>query len=200
MEIIPSFAQSTNNVPQTNSNDPLSWLQAFLAAGAIGVSFFLYWRQQRNERNGILKRSQQTILRELKENEEAITKRYTHESYTITRVDKITKIVSKIEINYTNAYLDSDAYASILNTGSFTHLPLETQHKLSMLYGRIRAHNELITYVDRFQDSFLLYDKSPARIEKWYKAVERYDITLTHWEKEILDHFEEVKKLLEDKK
>jgi hypothetical protein len=67
---------------------------------------------------------------------------------------------------YTNAYLESDAYESGLHSGFITHLSTHTQHILTSLYSRVRSRNELIVYIERFEDMFFLYDDSIQRLDK----------------------------------
>ena len=103
------------------------------------------------------------------------------------------------EVNYTNAYLELDAYESGLHSGFITHLSTNSQHVLTAVYSRIRSRNELITYIDRFQDLFFLSDDTKQRLDRWYKAVERYDLLLTRWEQEIIKLLEETETLLDRK-
>lgn len=108
------------------------------------------------------------------------------------------KTTEQPQVSYTNAYLDLDGYQSVVHSGSFTQFKAKTQHKLTLLYGRIRYRNELITYRDHFQDMFFIHDDgSKVRLDRWYKEVERYDILITKWESEIILLLNEVEEIME---
>jgi hypothetical protein len=178
--------------------DAAGWLQVFFAVAAIALTLVLYAHQQSKERKEAVKRSCGAILREIEENKKLLeSKEYEKIEYNIQ--DQLTGPNNIVK--YTNAYLDSEAYKSILHSGFFTFFDVYTQHKLTLLYERIHGRNELISYVDHFQDLYFLYnDNSKANLDKWYKKVERYDILLTKWEEEILNLLDEVKLLLNKNK
>jgi hypothetical protein len=99
-----------------------------------------------------------------------------------------------------NAYLESDAYDSIAQSGLIKHLRIDMQSRLTMLYSRIKSRNKLITYTEHFEALFFLYDDSNDRLRAWYKKIEKYDILLTRWENEIIDLLEDIEGQLKKEK
>ena len=193
-------------------------LQAVIAAVAIvagiAVTFYLYWREQKERRLEIISRSCQTILWELADNSKTLSEdKYQKISYQIAGSGTSSSgQTDENRIIYTNAYLHDEAYRSVSNTGSFGYFSSGTQYKLVSLYGRIASHNALLTYLDELQDQILIaqtqvlsgYSKEESeRVqEKGNKILfdlrERYDITLTKWEREIRVLIPEVEKLIRE--
>jgi len=175
-----------------------NWFQGLLSVLAVIVTIVVYMHEQSKIRKETLKRSCDALQREIKENKVTLTTgEYKNVNYALN---------DDQYVNYTNAYLDKDAYESVLFSGSFSFFTAITQHKLTMLYGRIKSYNETITYIDHFQDFFFMYDdvdntnQSKKRLEKWYKDVSRYDLLLTKYEKEIRQLLDEVEPLIETEK
>ena len=160
----------------------------------IAVSIGLYWHQQASNRKNIIKNACETISRELEENRTSLETR-NHIKYTIDE-----GATEAQRVDYTNARLDTDAYESVLHSGLFTNFKKETQHELSMLYGRIKARNEMIVYLNKFQDEFYLDDSSDHRKSAWYEARKRYDLILTEWQDEILQLLDNVVQRIDDEK
>jgi hypothetical protein len=160
---------------------------------SIAIAAVFYFHQQAKQRQEAIQRSSGSILREIDENKKLLeNQEYEKISYPIQDKSKNQNIVK-----YTNVYLDSEGYQSILHSGFFTYFSSNTQHKLTLLYGRIRSHNELITYTDHLQDLFFMNnDYSKESLDKWYKQIERYDLILTKWEEEIVVLLDEVKNLI----
>jgi len=152
----------------------------YIAIAAIAVAMFLYYYQRWRERTD----SCHAIMREIDENKDVLT------SSDYRRITYKTRhnTIEISHIRYTNAYLDLDGYQSVVHSGFFTQFEADTQHKLTLLYGRIRTRNELITYRDHFQDMFFLHnDGSKESLDRWYREVERYDIFITKLESQILN-------------
>jgi len=182
---------------QQEENSQSNNFNAFLSLlAAVAVPLFIYGLSQYIGKRSLLQRAPKAILRELKENEEALTgkKGFDVIQYTSEKEDKSG---NKIKVKYTNGLLDADAYDSVVKSGQFTHLKVETQNILTAIYTRIKDHNETNRYTNEFEDQFFMNDDSEARKNAWYKAVERYDIVLTKWEQEILERLPKAKLLLE---
>ncbi len=138
--------------------------------------------------------ARELILNELLENKKALLTDV-HE-----RIKYATSDANNIrEVNFINAYLEVDAYQSIINSGYLKHLDPFTQIRLNMLYGRINSRNELINYLDRFEDLFFVNDDSDGRKTHFYKKVEKYDLLLTIWENDIIALLEEIERKVKEK-
>ncbi len=161
---------------------------------AIAIPIIIYVLQQWIDKRDRIRRSCHAVIRELSQNKIALTdNKYKHIKY---KLDKLYEDKIKY-INYTNVYLESDAYQSVLNSGLFTHFSIDTQNSLTSLYARISSRNELITYVDHYEDTFFIFHNlSDNTLKTWYSKIEKYDILLTEWESEIYYWIDKVELLL----
>jgi hypothetical protein len=163
-----------------------------LGVAAIIAAIVIYFVQQANEKRETIRRSTESILKEITDNKKAFSKIHQRVGYVIGQHEGNQK-----EVNYLNAYLESEAYQSIIGSGFFTHFCIDTQHTLTMLFSRIKTRNELISYLDHFEDEFFLYhENSEETLKKWYKKVEKYDRLLTEWEQEIVELLPVVERLV----
>jgi hypothetical protein len=195
------FVSEANNIilkgSNTNEQKPLMVHDVFspilIIIGTLGAAavFAVYFLERSLEKRNNLDRSTNAILRELRENQNVLSGDFYEQiKYTIKNAVKQDEHSSiQFFINYTNAYLEIDSYESVLYSGLFTHFSLITQHTLTMLYSRIRDRNKLLVYIEQFEDNFFLNDNSNERKNLWYKKIQKYDILLTEWEKEIRDLF-----------
>jgi hypothetical protein len=157
----------------------------------IATLVFLYVQQVR-ERHDMIRRACLAILREMKENKETLTgTKFPHIMYNVNSASN-----NEERVNYTNAFLDLNAYESIVYSGYFTHFSVDTQHTLTILYGRVRNRNEVVKYREHYQDMFFLNDESEERVAKWYKRVERYDLFLTQLEHQIVKSLDDAELLI----
>ena len=199
-----SYSVTDSNTNETNEQEKsrsgtdqgtllYSQLEVIGTIVSIAVAAVFYFHQQAKQRKEAIQRSSEAILQEIKENKRLLeNKEYEKINYTIQGKSNGQNIVK-----YTNVYLDIEGYQSILHSGFFTYFSSKTQHKLTLLYGRIRSHNELISYTDHLQDLFFMNnDYSKESLDKWYQKVERYDLILTKWEEEIVILLDEVKNLI----
>jgi len=204
-----SLSLSNNdNYPYGSEQRPLvvkeeySPILVILGVAGVIAAIGLYFLEQKLEKRNNLLRSTETILKELQDNKYYLSSNHhEHIKYVIrdTVESKDNKNIQNV-IDYTNGYLEIDAYESVLSSGLLTHFSVSTQHHLTLLYSRIRSRNNLITYRDKFEDHFFLNDDSESRREKWYKKVQKYDIVLTEWEKEIKDLMDKSEVLIEKEK
>jgi hypothetical protein len=174
----------------------LNWIEVILAALSVYLAISLPLYQQAKGERKNRKEAYTALIREIEENKSILNddKKYEKIKYNITKELKSKKIC----IEYTNAYLDIEAFQSIIYSGYFTKLDSETQHNLTHLYDRLKSHNEIIAYIDHYQDLFFIFnDNSDANMKKWYNNIERYDSLLTDLEKEIKIYLEQGKRLLE---
>jgi hypothetical protein len=162
-----------------------SWLQAALAVAAIVISIYIYRHKEVSDRNNVLQRSYQTLLMELEENKPALEPGAKHQRVRYPLPSGNEDDIK--EVSYTNAFLDVDAYESILYSGNITYLPSPTQKRIIMLYQRIKKHNEVLSWTNQFEDMFFLDgDTTNAKLAKWHSEVKRYEKNLTKLEIEIL--------------
>jgi hypothetical protein len=175
--------------------DP-GWWQVITAVVSILLTVVFYFHQQATSRKEAIKRSCGAIIKEIEENEKIVAGKE-YEKIVYKTIDKLTGQHNIVK--YTNAYLDSEAYKSVLFSGFFTYFSSNAQHKLTLLYGRIHSRNKFIFYVDQLQDLYFLHNKDPkSDLDDWYKKVERYDSLLTRWEEEICGLLYEVNALVKE--
>lgn len=176
-------------VPPNNSQ-LLNYIYVYLSAVAIVAMILLYFYQRWSTRRD----SCHAIMSEIDENKYVLTSNY-YQRITYKSGRNTSK---QQQVRYTNAYLDLDGYQSVVHSGVFTQFKADTQHKLTLLYGRIRNRNELITYRDHFQDMFFIHDDgSKERLDRWYKEVERYDFLITKLESQIMVLLNVVEEIME---
>src|SRR5947209_14665281 len=92
--------------------------------GVVGLlaTILIYFIQQNIERRDRILRSTEAILREIKENKKALSGEV-HERMTYIIGEQQGEIK---EVNFTNAYLETDAYDSVLHSGFFIHFSVGT--------------------------------------------------------------------------
>jgi hypothetical protein len=152
---------------------------SILVAIAIFVAERMYDRLRREQDDREIKcNSCNAILKEIDDHKDA----FTNPNYTHKRPSS--------ELEYVEAFFNTDAYDSVLNSGLFTHFDVDTQNTLSNLYIRIKLRNELLAYIDRYRDLFFLYDNAPTRYSRWNEEVFRYEVSMSDREKEIKDLME----------
>lgn len=174
-----------------------SWLQVALAVAAIVISIFIYRHKEVSDRNNLLQRSYKTLLMELEENKPALEPDAKHQRVKYPLPSSKEGDIK--EVNYTNAYLDVDAYESILYSGNITHLPPETQKRIIQLYQRIKKHNEVLSWTNQFEDMFFLDgNNTTERLASWHSEVKRYEKNLTKLEMEMLPLMNSVIKDIRD--
>jgi hypothetical protein len=106
----------------------------------------------------------------------------------------------EIGISYTNAYLNTDAFISISQSGLFTIFNSETQNQLSNLYTRIIAFNSESNYKYKFQDMYRFSFKTQDSHRIYEARLENIELYLTSLEIEIKDHLPVVRRMIEDEK
>ena len=188
----------SNQSLTTPSNQPPK-PQLYTAIGpivtiiSIATTVIFYFKKQEDEKNAVKMRTILALTEEINENKNILrSKKFRKVVYPIANTRNLQYSIPDSEVRYTDAYLDLEVYQSILQT-EFTFLSPKTQRRLSLLYSRIRSRNELLSYTDHFQDLFFtLNEESESSYCRWYKSVERYDITLTIWEQEIARLLDEV--------
>jgi hypothetical protein len=150
------------------------------------TAMYLFWRQQNNIRKDRIRRSCDTILKELDGTTDALIGDI---RYFLGKKSE-SPIQTQHEIYYTNKILNTDAYDSILYSGLFSNISSDTQHSLSNLYRSAKQHNEIINYLNQFEDLFLLSGISESKERIYSDKISNYKLQLTVLEREILRYME----------
>jgi hypothetical protein len=168
----------------TRSGPPTLELMGLTATIAAPLFYLLYTR--RSEKYNILKRSSESLKREILDNEDALSGKKNYQ--IIEYKTKESKSQEDVQVKYTNAFLDYEVYSSILSSGELTHFSRKTQYYVTYIYTRIKNHNETINYTNEYEDRFFVDGEDKEKIKRWQNEVEKYEISLSKWEKEILEH------------
>jgi hypothetical protein len=170
----------SDNVPKQNSeNELLSLSDVVNILGVvipIILTITLFWHKEKSDQREIMRRAIGTLLQELDGTVKALigNPRYT--------LGKRLSADTEKGLEFTNEFLITDAYDSVLHSGLFTHFSGHTQYKLTQLYGRVKGHNEYVKYLDKYRDMFFLYDKTESRHSRWKHEKNEYASTLGSWE------------------
>lgn len=156
--------------------------------GFLGVivPLAIYILKQNKERKDLLIRATTSVSREIAGNEAALRG---DKEYQVIKYDTTGK--EPQHVRYTNAFLDDDAYNSVVASGQFNHLLVDTQDVLRELYTRIKDHNQIIRYTNELEDKL-----SFANENKHSDVLTRYDLILTRLENEIMLLLEKAKEEL----
>jgi hypothetical protein len=156
---------------------------------SILVTLLGIWDQRRDSKNKEKERhiqSCKSMLEELKDHEITFDDKEYHERFPIG--DKTIVISDTI--------LSTDVYESIIHSGFFTYLEIETQNELSGLYNIIKNRNDLLIYLNRYDYTLPAINEEYLEA-RWSILADRY-ITLSNWEDEIKELIKTVRILLED--
>lgn len=143
---------------------------------SILVTLLGIWDQRRDSKNKEKERhiqSCKSMLEELKDHEITFDDEEYHEHFPIG--DKTIVISDTI--------LSTDVYESIIHSGFFTYLEIETQNELSGLYNIIKNRNDLLIYLNRCDYTLPAINKEYLEA-RWSILADRY-ITLSNWEDDI---------------
>jgi hypothetical protein len=183
----PLLAESSN----TAGGPPINWFDKLDFVGVVGVivTIVIYWQSEKNQLKDRLGVSYKTILAEMSSN---LKGSIPHIRYTS---------VNNVQIDFTNANFQTDSFESIIHSGFFTYLQEDTQNKLGELYNTIKRHNATLIYQEQLIDHFLTANENLNNItddrEKQLRGkVERYDETLSKWEKKIIELTGQLKKYI----
>ena len=164
---------------------------------AVILTIALYWYNERSELNNRLRRSYNTILRELDNHIETVNK-------LPLRIMRETS--NNFKVDYVNAYFNTDAFTSLIYSGLLTYLKPSTQESLINMYNYIKKHNEKLSYRNEvLLDSFVKenetwYTFSNERKNEWYKRAERHDRSLTKWDNKIIEMVTKIKNDISNEK
>jgi hypothetical protein len=144
--------------PQNHLSDTTIATIAVIVTVAIFITERIIDRYLRDQENNERKlRSGKTILKEIANHGKAF--------------NNLPHYKPEPAIDFVNAYLNTDAYDSLVSSGLFTYFDEITQDELADLYIRVRLHNNLFRYREQFADNFFLYSDSAARQAKWKMVV-----------------------------
>lgn len=174
---------------QHELTDIFNFVGLFVAIlGGVGIPILLYRRKEYQTKKDLLIRTSQSMLREIEHNELAITGQ---SGYTIIErnIDGNTT-----GIKFTNAFLDTDSYDSVISSGHFIQFQVETQGLLREFYTRIKDHNSTIVYSNHLEDQLKRDLENDKKVP--LETLARYDVFLTRTEKELLELAPKIKKVL----
>lgn len=158
-------------------------------SSAIAIPVGGYIIKQRKERLGILNRGSRAILKEIEDIEDALVGRKNYQviEYQIDGGNE--------RVKYTNAFIDFDAYDSIIQSGELTHFKLETQNVLRNLYTRVKDHDDTIKISNGIEDQYYL-KHGEYNAENVSRITRRYEKHLTMLDSEILELVPQAETLL----
>jgi hypothetical protein len=141
----------------------------------VGIIIFFYQqhsdkKQKEKELHDMIRQFCQTILNDIKE----IRKHITVAGHT-----KVNWEPKKIE--YTQVFISTNVYQSVLHSGVFTHFETDTQLNLDMLYYIIEGVND---NHKRLLDARISHRKDPESI--FHEIFEEIECSVTKYQKEIL--------------
>ena len=165
------------------------WLAfAILLATVVGMFVAAYlagWFDNRHSKRNAC----DAIIREIQDTETALTS----EMHTATE--------KKIEgVYYKNAFLNKEAYESIIDSGVFIEFLPTAQNTLSNFYANLKLRNELMVRIANYNEIFFLNDTSPERQKEWNKMVLPYQLTMTHYELYLKNNLDLLKQVIEDER
>lgn len=165
------------------------WLAgAILIATILGMFVAAYlagWFDNRHRKRSAC----DAILKEIEDTEIALTT----EMHTATdrRVEGV---------YYKNAFLNKEAYESIIDSGVFIEFLPTAQNTLSNFYGNLKLRNELMVRISNYHEIFFLNDTSNERQKQWNKSVLPYQLTVTNYELYLKNNLELLKQVIKDER
>ena len=194
IELINTKLQGLTNTFQTKLDELISVekeknnltaLQLYGITIAISVPFVVFIISRYVEKKSILTRSSKSLHREINDNLEALEGKKGYQ--VVTYKAKEHRTSKDFQVRYTNAFLDYEIYESIISSGELTHFERKTQYYVTYIYTRIKNHNETINYTNEFEDRYFMEGEDKEKKKRWDKEIEKYEISLSKWETEILE-------------
>jgi hypothetical protein len=154
----------------------VGWWIEKVGVMAIFVALFGIWYQRREstlrekDRHA---RSCRSILKELEDHENTLADETNYERISI----------NNNTISISDVVLSTDVYNSIIQSGLFTYFSAETQNELTGLYNRIKLRNNLLLFLDQYDETLPAIDDDYLNA-RWEKLENQY-LRATIWEKEI---------------
>ena len=179
-------------------NRDLSTLQLFGVPLTVGIPFMILIISRYLDKKGILTRSSDALIQEINDNREALEGKKSYQIISYKTTDPRTN--QKFQVKYVNAFLDFEAYESVISSGELSHFKVKTQYYVTYIYTRIKNHNEMINYTNEFEDRYFIGAEDKEKRKRWEKEVEKYEISLSKWEQEILENIPLAIKELEREK
>lgn len=163
----------------------LTILQLYGIPVAVSVPFVVFLISRYVEKKSVLTRSSNSLQWEINDNLEALEGK--KEYQVVMYKTKEHRTSKEVQVRYTNAFLDYEIYDSIISSGELTHFERKTQYYVTYIYTRIKNHNETLNYTNEFEDRFFMDGEDKEKKKRWDEAIEKYEISLSKWETEILE-------------
>lgn len=161
-------------------------LVSVLAAIAIFfVQYFMDRRRIKRDLHDTIRRFTNTILVDIKQ---------IHDAKTGDKYKQDKRIDEKKKIEYTPVYISTKVYESFIYSGLIAQFDSQTQLNLDDLYYKIDRSNDSLK---RRTDAVISRDSGMApNREEIQKVIDKFEVLLTEYEKEILDLLVEAEKNL----
>ena len=96
-------------------------------------------------------------------------------------------------IFYRNAFVNNDAYDSVISTGMFMEFKRDVQKELSDFYITLQLRNEAIRELNRYADRFFLDGFTPEKGERWKLERVRYESVIMEYENYIKVNLDKIR-------
>ena len=179
-------------IPACKQENTLQYISMFVSAiGGVGIPIGGLIYSTFRSRRKLISRNSNSLTNEISTTEDTLLGKVGYQTVNY-RGEYDNRYA---EIRYTNAFLDTDSYDSLISSGQFSYFKETTQTSLRELYSRVKDHNKTIEYTNNLEDQFFM-EKNEID-EKFYDVITRYDISLTRLEIEILKLIPKTKKELQ---
>jgi hypothetical protein len=154
------------------------WFDKLIAAVAIIIAIVVFIFEERRtrrkedkDRRDRIRRSCDTLLREIQENRDHLIRgedRYFYYSY----------VKSKSTIDYPNTIFGLYAFQSVIHSGLLTYFSRDDQAILTKLYSRFDVYNENLRYLTHISTEFSSFGRS-ENVVNYRREIEMYELFLT---------------------
>ena len=101
-------------------------------------------------------------------------------------------------VSYRLAYLYTDAFDSLINSGIYLEFSTKVQNELSGFYNAVKRRNATMRDLTRYYDTFFMNDTSAKRRERWNAERTTFEIGITDHEKYIRERLDFIEKLMDE--
>lgn len=163
------------------------WIAISILIATVAGIFFASWIGSAIDRRHRKRNACNAILRELQDTDIALN----------TELHPVTQDRDN-GIFYRNAFLNADAYESVLHSGVFTEISPQTQNVLSNFYLRVKLRNQLLVIISNYNDRFFLNDVSQQRFDRWNIQSRSHHQTVTSYEDDIRNGLDTLRTMLNE--
>lgn len=166
--------------------DWIAIIGIIVAILSIGIPIVVSDRDRRVKEKIRKTNAYDAIMKELDDTDRALNTNL----HTATRIGN--------DIFYRNAFLNADAYDSILYSGFFTEFLPRTQNTLSNFYITLKLRNALLRKISDYSDMFFLNDISKQRRDRWQIESRPYRLTITQYERHLRDNLNLIRQMISE--